>query len=379
MSTHPAEVGVPAEVPPVASLMQDPRTVGGVGTVNSWYRRWMIQHRPGESQEIYLDETSNSRSFFQRAIRGTLFDLPVPRMLPVLHVPPLLAGRALARRRLETVAEAHIIGGVAIHGHLAAGRVPTLIWLGTTIGDERRATLSARDPARRVLHSTTLPPLQFLEARVLKSATKVLAQSPHTAAQVRNMGIDKECVEVVPVPIDTDNFRPNDSQRHGILFVGRVHDVRKNFAAAVSLLESSKLVRDENLHVVSSVDPTPQVPPHLRSSIRWHGRIHDISQVYRSCKLLIMTSLQEGLGIAVFESLASGTPAIILRCGGPDDFLRQSGGGEVHEDLTALKESVERHLSDPTLLLDRAITGRAWVCREMSSKAFLSDPDLFRL
>ena len=40
-----------------------------------------------------------------------------------------------------------------------------------------------------------------------------------------------------------------------------------------------------------------------------------------------MTSLQEGLGIAVMEAQASGIPVVIMRCGGSDELVETR-----HED-----------------------------------------------
>ena len=52
-----------------------------------------------------------------------------------------------------------------------------------------------------------------------------------------------------------------------------------------------------------------------------------LAALYRGAEAFVMTSLQEGLGIAVMEAQASGIPVVIMRCGGSDELVETR-----HED-----------------------------------------------
>lgn len=364
--------------PAVVSILQDSRNRGGIETVNEWYRRWMERHRAGSNIEIYLDDFAPSFAFARSLGRRDRVSGAIPRLFPRLHVPQYLAGRVRARRFLEEGVEAHVLGGVAVHGYLAAGRCPMLIWIGTTIGSERRAVIPLHRPPRRWLHRATLPALERLENRALRDARRVLVQSPATADDVLALGIPSSSVELRPVPIDTDQFYPDTDARRGMLFVGRALDPRKNFGACIDLLTASSIARGEGLDVVSEGQP-PSETRDLGDAIRWRGRVEDVAECHRRAKLFLLPSVQEGLGIVVLEALASGTPVVALSSGGPDRFIRESGGGAVVHDVGEFRDQVKELLRDDDARRDMGAAGRSWCEENVSARAFLDDASIFRL
>jgi glycosyltransferase involved in cell wall biosynthesis len=279
---------------------------------------------------------------------------------------------------MEGVAEAHVVGGVVLQGALAPDDVPLIAWFGTTIGDERRSAMTHRDPVRKLLHRATLPALERIERDVFTRAQRLMPQSPHTADLLVRAGIPAGRIEVQAVPIDTERFRPGGGGRRGALFVGRVLDPRKNFDATVRALGISAGLRDRGLDVVS---PEPALPSRFSAyaeHIRWRGEVDDVAALYRSAEVFVLTSRQEGLGIVVFEALASGTPVVATRCGGPDRWLAESGGGFV-VDEAGVGPAVERVLRDAALREELGAAGRAWVEANMSAAAFLDDTSIFRV
>lgn len=358
----------------VMSLLQDPWNEGGIGTVIDWYRAWMNTHRRGERREYYLDDQSASLQFAKAWASWNGSSPAVPRLLPWLHLPQYVAGRRMLGR--VPVSETHVVGAVALHGASAPPDTPTLVWCATAIGDERRAVISRHRLPRRTLHRATLPALERLEKAVVRKATRVIAMSPHTARCLLQLGVPAARLTIEPVPIDTTTFRPGDNKRRGVLFVGRAHDPRKGFERVVDLLRSAVVRR----HGVTVVSPGPPVmlQPSLRDSVRWLDRVSDIAKLYRSAELLVLPSHQEGLGIVAFEALASGTPVVSFECGGPDDFLRESGGAIVASTETELVDGVHRVLADEKLRDNMSRDGRKWVEKHMSAQRFLASPNLFR-
>lgn len=361
----------------VATLLQDPANAGGTDTVNRWYQAWMDRHRPGSYVEHYLDETGIYGSFvgglrhWRSQRRG-----PLPRLFPQLHVPQYLAGRALLARSL-CADEVHVLGGVAIHGTMAPRPDRALVWIGTTIRDERAATTPHHTTARRWLHRLSLPTLAAAEEDFLRRSTRVLAQSPHTADVLLGIGVRSSRVEIVPVPVDTDAFGPMEGERHGLLFVGRTHDPRKNFAAVLRLLDASAAARHSGVDVVSAEGPADV--GHREETIRRRGWVDDLPARYAAASILLLPSHQEGLAITAFEALACETPVVALRCGGPDHFLRESGGGLVADDERDFIRHVEALLADESMRTAMGRAGCQWVRRHMSAQAFLAQESTFRL
>jgi glycosyltransferase involved in cell wall biosynthesis len=334
----------------------------------------MERNRPGEAVEVYFDESSTTRDYLAQARTWSPPDGRVPRLLPRLHFPQFIGARRMGRSL--DAQEAHVIGGVALHGALVPDRIPLLVWLGTTIGDERRTVMPYQTGGRKVLHKTTLPFLDRLETAVLKRARRVLAQSRHTAAVLLREGIDPARVEVQPVPVDTERFRPGPGERRGVLFVGRATDPRKAFGRLARVVAASPIVREHGVDVVSESEPDRGA---VGGAIRWHGEVDDLPERYRGARAFALTSVQEGLGIVVFEALSSGTPVVAMRCGGPDAFIEESGGGYVVDDEDAFRGKVEQVLTDDDLARELGEAGRAYVETRMSASRFLDDPGIFRL
>jgi glycosyltransferase involved in cell wall biosynthesis len=356
----------------VYALLQDPLGKGGTATVVDWYRAWMDLNRPGEREEYYLDD---SAKMTWRDLRGWgPADHRIPRLWPRLHVPQYLAGRRLLRPVLSGP-EVHVVGASAVHGALSGKQPARLVWVATTINDERRPeVVSLLSPARRLLYRATLRTLARIERRTLHRADRLLAMSPHTADRLIAEGADSSKVEVVLVPVDTERFAPPDpeAERHGALFVGRVNDRRKGFGRVEDLLGSSDVARVHGVDVVSRATPRETL-----AGMRWLGYVENLPPVYGAAEVLLLPSLQEGLGIVALEALACGTPVVAFRCGGPDQLLADSGGGIVVEDAAAFREAVEAILEDPERRDRMGVAGRAWVEKHASGAAFLADPTTF--
>lgn len=372
----PPEMDSGREEGRMLSLLQDPSNKGGIAAVVSWYRRWMDIHRPDERLECYLADDTEAL-WLRRATIDSRGAVRMTRVWPKLHIPPYLAGRWQARA-LGDFEESHVIGASCMHGSLQS-TPKSLVWMGTTIRDERVSTMGRLGLVRAALYRATLPALARAEYTVLTRATRVMTHSRHTAAKVVELGIPVRKVEFVPVPIETDRLRPSGATRAGVLFVGRARDPRKGFDRLVRLGNASMKVRREGIDVISPGPRPGKLQSVIDGSIRWHGSVDDLAPFYAAARVFVLPSRQEGLGIVAFEALASGTPVVAMSCGGPDALLRESGGGIVAGTESDLCEAVEALLTDPSRAAEMGAAGRQWVEDNMSVARFLADSSVFSL
>lgn len=340
----------------------------------AWYRRWMERHRPGQNWECYIDDEASGVGSPVRPVPETPF--AIPRLLPQLHVPQYVMARARLRRLGSQFDEGHVIGASPVHGWAMPRKVPSLSWFATTLADERDAVIPLVDARRRLLYRATLPALRRMETAALHRMRRVVTMSPHTARLVYELGIPARRIGVVAVPIELPDVDTVATPRVGVLFVARAHDPRKGFARLVDLVRASEAVRSVGVDVVSSGAPDI-VPEDVGSAVRWRGRAPDLSERFTSAEVFVLPSFQEGLGIVAFEALAGGTPVVAFSCGGPDDFLRESGGACVVDTPAQFRTAVERLLASPAMREEFGGRGREWVAAHMSADEFLSDSGLF--
>lgn len=191
------------------------------------------------------------------------------------------------------------------------------------------------------------------------------------------MGVASSKIDVVPVPIDTDTFWPGKDEREGVLFVGRAHDPRKNLPLLLRAFSTSEELGRHVLNIVSSGPPV--VVPTTVPRIKWWGGVDDLAARYRAAAVLAVPSVQEGLGIVAFEAMSCGTPVVVARCGGPEEWVAASGGGLIVEDEKGMAKGLLKILSDPTMAKEMGEAGREWVLEKASTKNFIDDSSIFVL
>jgi glycosyltransferase involved in cell wall biosynthesis len=292
-------------------------------------------------------------------------------------------------RRYVKRFRAHVVLGSALAGHTVARlKQPFWCWLTTLYEDELLAKAEMGDlAARKVLKSGVIGAYRRQERFALERASLVAAISSYTAERVAAVypGVADK-VTVIPVPVDTRVFHPEQTQpstpaadgRKRVVWVGRPEDPRKNVQL---LLNAFQQIRDKvpeaRLVMVGSgvdrlsaeleqrgMNAEVELLPSVKST-------EQLAEIYRQSHVFVLSSRQEGLGIVVHEAMASGLPVVSTRCGGPEQAVREGETGYLvaRDSLSEMVARVVGLLKDDATRNKMSQCARQRAAREWSRAA----------
>jgi glycosyltransferase involved in cell wall biosynthesis len=283
---------------------------------------------------------------------------PVPPW--ALHALPLLAARGLirgSRIQVGVSGSSHVALPAAVLGKAF------VVWVGTLYREEIEARAAGGDAwARRLLAGAGWRLLCRQERFVYRRAALVLANGQRTAAAIRrDHPVTGDRLRVATAPIDTGRVRPDPDARRGaaapyLLFAGRVNDPRKNLGLLLQAFAAVRRRRPDLALVLVGEVPDrrllARVGEHgLDGVVQFAGHqpLDTLVRLYQGALLFVLPSLQEGLGIAVLEAMACGTPVVSTRCGGPEPVIEDGETGRLtpNGDAGALADAVVDLLADP--------------------------------
>ena len=210
-------------------------------------------------------------------------------------------------------------------------------------------------------------------------------------------------VEVVPLAVDIERFRPGepspdvrghlsaDPDAPLVGIVGRI-DPEKGVDVVVRAMEMlSGPAARAHLVVVGSAGLAPDGYPQrvraeaervLGSRVRFVGRMSDVPSVLRALDVLVNASVAEPFGMSVLEAQACGVAVVGTRAGGIPDFVTDGDNGLLVSsgDADALAKALDALVTDADLrsrVATRArasaeghgIEGRAGVVAELYRRA----------
>ena len=173
---------------------------------------------------------------------------------------------------------------------------------------------------------------------------RFIAVSEHLADGFVATGVDRAGVDVVPIAIDTDHFRPDAAggaswrAAHGVndeefvvLFLGRL-DREKGIEV---LIDAARLLTGPTRLVVAGdprVHPTPAAGAAYAASLRararglsavWIQRQLDVRPLLAAADVVVMPSVwDEPMGRVPAEAMSSGRPVAVSATGGTPEMLR---------------------------------------------------------
>lgn len=99
----------------------------------------------------------------------------------------------------------------------------------------------------------------------------------------------------------------------------------------------------------------------LAERVRFLGRRDDVAALMQAADLYVATSVREGLPGSVIEAQASGLPAVVTRCGGPEEVVLDGTTGRVVPvgDAAAFAAATAELLADAPRRARMAAAARA--------------------
>ncbi|RKF18783.1 glycosyltransferase family 1 protein [Alginatibacterium sediminis] len=137
------------------------------------------------------------------------------------------------------------------------------------------------------------------------------------------------------VNINPVNERPLRLKRPQIAFVGRVVAVK----APQRVLELAAHLPGFDFLIYGHGDMEHQLKQSSPANVIWKGQVKNMQSHWKQIDLLCLTSLQEGLPMAVLEAMANKVPVMTTKVGGLASLIEHRRNGYMFEHFNALKWS----------------------------------------
>jgi glycosyltransferase involved in cell wall biosynthesis len=110
--------------------------------------------------------------------------------------------------------------------------------------------------------------------------------------------------------------------------------------------------------------------------VKFLGWREDVDEIMPIFDMLVLPSLNEGMGRVLVEAMAAGKPVVASRVGGIPDLVQHCKTGFLVSpaDEKALADSIKKLLSDPEKAFSMGIQGRKY-CQQFSLEAMITKLD----
>ena len=210
------------------------------------------------------------------------------------------------------------------------------------------------------VHGTSLPMRAASAAhrmtlgRGMLRATRIICKSLDYARHSRVLSsLPPERLERVPNGVDLDDFPLAQAPREGLLCVGRLVP----YKGVDTLIKAMPYVHGQTGATLTLVGDGPErarletLAARLRAPVAFLGRVPPgaLPRLYGSSALTVLPSAnsQEAFGIALLESMSTGTPVVASDLPGVREVASLAGLTARPRDPDALAETIIRALRDP--------------------------------
>lgn len=170
---------------------------------------------------------------------------------------------------------------------------------------------------------------------------------------------------VAPMPVDTALFTPGDGRSADrVLFVGRLNE-QKGVSTLIDALPS--VAAPYQVDIVGDGPERGALEERAQNlrvadRITWHGALpqSDLPALYQRAALLVVPSIDEGLGLVAVEGQLCATPVIAANSGGLGDIVRNGQTGVLVPPLdpSSLAQAIDEVLQNPERARELGAAGR---------------------
>jgi glycosyltransferase involved in cell wall biosynthesis len=232
-----------------------------------------------------------------------------------------------------------------------------------------------------------------IEKNLARSTDAIIVLSEQQRDEILGLGIGRpEQYRVIPLGLDLSPFLQSENLRGQLrqeLQVGEapligivarlvpikaIHllleaavQVLKTHPQAVFLIVGDGELRTELEQQARNLD--------IQNNVRFLGFRSDLPRLYADFDVSVLCSLNEGLPVAVIESLASARPVVATNVGGVADLIKHQETGWLcpSQDVNALAEGIRFVLEDPTQAAQWGKAGRERVYPSLDIARLCSD------
>jgi glycosyltransferase involved in cell wall biosynthesis len=254
---------------------------------------------------------------------------------------------------------------------LVRAGIPTVATVHHPIAIDRELELAAARSLRRRLTLRRWYAFTGMQARVARRLDAVTTVSENSRRDIAtHMGLAADGVDVIPVGIDPDEFRPppegQPRDRDSILVITSADVALKGLVHLLEALAKLRTERPVRLTVVGTARPGGPAEAALdrlglRDAVRFTGPVPEAELVdlLQRASVLAIPSLYEGFSLPAIEAMACATPLVTTDAGALPEVVGSEAGLRVRAgDVGELTAALELVLDSPSLAEQLGRAGR---------------------
>jgi len=173
--------------------------------------------------------------------------------------------------------------------------------------------------------------------RVVDQVDLIVTMGDRARAFFRDHGV-RSRIEVVPGGVDADRFAAVEhAKSYDLILVGRLHPVKRIdlFLQVVALLAKSK--PDVSAVIVGGGNLEGSLRElaarlNVAGRVTFAGSQRDVVPWLAQSKVFVLTSVSEGLSLALMEAMAAGLPAVVANVGELGELVKHGASGFLVDD-----------------------------------------------